>query len=225
MLLEIKQLQKCYRDQDGQRVTILNIDSFSMQNSEHVALRGESGSGKTTLLNAIAGMSTIDSGDIVLDGQNIHNLSEAKRDRFRATHLGYIFQTFNLLQGFTALENVCIGMFFAGNVDKARGEHLLESVGLLDRMHHKPSELSTGQQQRVAVARALANKPKLVIADEPTGNLDRKNAIGTLELIQDACRDADAGLLFVSHSEELTSTFENVVSLSDINVIADGSVR
>lgn len=145
MVLDIKQLQKCYRDYDGQQHTILDIDSFELDAGAHVALRGESGSGKTTLLNAIAGMITIDSGTINLTSQNIYALSEAKRDRFRAAHLGYIFQTFNLLQGFTALENVCIGMFFAGNVDKARGQQLLEKVGLQDRMHYKPSELSTGQ--------------------------------------------------------------------------------
>src|SRR5690606_31877740 len=132
---------------------------------------GTSGSGKTTFLNLIAGILRADSGRVLVDGEEMTGRSESARDALRARTLGYVFQTFNLLQGYTAVENVLLGMLFGKGADRAYAEHLLERVGLADRMAYRPSQLSVGQQQRVAVARALANRPKLVLADEPTGNL------------------------------------------------------
>ena len=144
-------------------------------------------------------------------------LSEPQRDRLRATTIGYIFQTFNLLQGYTCLENVLLGMSFGPGADRAFARALLERVGLGNRLKHYPRQLSTGQQQRVAVARALANRPKLVLADEPTGNLDHKNAGESLTLIRTACRENGAALLLVSHDRDVLEQFETVQSLEQIN--------
>jgi ABC-type lipoprotein export system ATPase subunit len=144
-------------------------------------------------------------------------LPESGRDRLRAAKLGYIFQTFNLLQGFTVLENVVLGMAFGRGIDRAHARIVLERVGLGTRLHHYPRQLSTGQQQRVAVARALANRPKLVLADEPTGNLDRRNGAEALALIRETCRENGAALLLVSHDEAVLAAFANVRDFSEIN--------
>jgi len=146
--------------------------------------------------------------------------SSARRsgDRVRAGSIGYIFQTFNLLQGHTVLENVELGMAFGPGVNRARAVTLLQRVGLADRHGHYPRQLSTGQQQRVAVARALANQPKLVLADEPTGNLDRRNAREALALIREACREAGAALLLVSHDERVLAGFEHVQDFALLNL-------
>jgi putative ABC transport system ATP-binding protein len=144
-------------------------------------------------------------------------LNEPARDRLRATTIGYIFQTFNLLQGYTCLENVLLGMSFGPGADRNLAEKLLQRVGLGQRLAHYPRQLSSGQQQRVAVARALANQPKLVLADEPTGNLDHKNARESLALIREACRENGAALLLVSHAGEVLAQFENVQEFRHIN--------
>ncbi len=175
-LLAIANLQKSFVTPDGERKTIVQVPAFALAAGQQLALRGESGSGKTTFLHLIAGILTADSGSILIGDRDLTTLSEPARDRLRAENIGYIFQTFNLLQGYTCLENVLLGMAFGPGADKARAQAMLERVGLGHRLHHRPRQLSTGQQQRVAVARALAARPKLVLADEPTGNLDRKNA-------------------------------------------------
>jgi ABC-type lipoprotein export system ATPase subunit len=180
-------------------------------------LRGESGSGKTTFLHLIAGILAADSGRVMVDGVEMTALGEARRDRLRAEKLGYIFQTFNLLQGFTVLENVQLGMAFGGGVDKGRARALLERVGLGHRLNHFPRQLSTGQQQRVAVARALVNRPRLVLADEPTGNLDRTHSRTALELIREVCREYGAALLLVSHDEEVLRQFDRVRDFKELN--------
>jgi len=180
-------------------------------------LRGESGSGKTTFLNLIAGILAADSGNVSVDGTDMSTLSEPRRDRLRAEKLGYIFQTFNLLQGYTVLENVLLGMSFGPGTDRAHAAEVLKRVGLEHRLEHFPRQLSTGQQQRVAVARALANRPKLVLDDEPTGNLDRKHAVEALRLIRDVCREQNAALLLVSHDPEVLGAFELRKDFADIN--------
>ena len=182
-----------------------------------MALSGPSGTGKTTFLHLIAGILGADSGRLVLDGVEISALGESARDRLRARSIGYIFQTFNLLQGFSVLENVLLGMSFGNGVNRERAVELLQRVGLGDRLNHRPRQLSTGQQQRVAVARALANRPKLVLADEPTGNLDAVHARDALKLIRSACEDVGAALLLVSHDREILSQFSDQRALADIN--------
>ena len=216
-LLSVTNLTKSYTSSDGVAQRIVQLDSFSLDAAQSIALRGESGSGKTTFLNIIAGILRADSGEVRIDGEVMTSLSEPKRDALRAAKLGYIFQTFNLLQGFTCLENVLLGMKFGPGVDRKRAEELLRRVGLSERLHYYPRQLSTGQQQRVAVARALANRPKLVLADEPTGNLDRRNSSESLRLIQETCRENGAALLLVSHDPDVLGAFQNVQDFHALN--------
>ncbi len=217
MLLSIKNLKKSFLSSDGSTQKVVDVASFSMESGQQIALSGTSGSGKTTLLNLIAGILQPDEGQIELSGRSMSGSSEAVRDRLRAQMVGYIFQTFNLLQGYTCLENVLLGMSFGGDLDEDRAVELLENVGLGQRLDYHPRQLSTGQQQRVAVARALANRPKIVLADEPTGNLDPKNAAEALSLIRQTCRDREAALLIVSHDKAVLDQFEDSRDLSDIN--------
>ena len=208
-MLAISDLTKSFVSPEGARVEIVRVAEFSLAAGEQVALRGESGSGKTTFLHLIAGILAADGGRVTIDGAEMTALGEAGRDKLRAGKLGYVFQTFNLLQGFTVLENVVLGMSFGPRgADRVHAREVLERVGLGHRLDHFPNQLSTGQQQRVAVARALANRPNLVLADEPTGNLDRKHGREALALIREVCRENGAALLLVSHDEEVLAQFE-----------------
>jgi putative ABC transport system ATP-binding protein len=217
-MLSVNNLTKSFLSPEGESVQIVNVPSFVLAGGEQLALRGESGSGKTTFLNLIAGILAADGGSVAIDGAEMTALSEPKRDRLRAEKLGYIFQTFNLLQGYTIIENVVLGMSFGPRgADRAHAREILERVGLAHRLNHYPNQLSTGQQQRVAVARALANRPKLVLADEPTGNLDRKHAREALALIREVCREQGAALLFVSHDEEGLAQFERRRDFAQVN--------
>lgn len=216
-VLELDQLKKTFRAPDGATQTIIDVPRFTLDERAQVALRGESGSGKTTLLNLIAGILKPDSGRIRLDGREMSALSEPERDRLRATTVGYIFQTFNLLPAFTCLENVLLGMKFGAGVNREFAVALLQRVGMGGYLRHRPRELSIGQQQRVAVARALANRPKLVLADEPTGNLDSRNGREALKLIRETCRENNAALLLVSHDPGVLEQFETVLDLEELN--------
>ena len=217
-MLEIRNLQKSYEEPSGNRLLILDIPQLDVAEGEQVVLRGESGGGKTTLLHIISGIVSADSGSIRLDGTELTNFSEGTRDRIRADKMGYVFQTFNLLPAFTALENVRLGMTFARKkMNAERGKELLNKVGLSDRMHYLPSQLSVGQQQRVAVARALANKPRLLLADEPTANVDLVNQKRIIDLIKDVCREESVAILLVTHSDEIASRFKRVERLELIN--------
>ena len=227
MALRLERLKKRYVGPDGSAVPVIDIESFDLADGEQVALVGGSGTGKTTLLHLIAGILTPDSGRILFGSPvpghanglvDVAELGEADRDVFRGRHIGYVFQTHHLLTGFTALENVLLGMSFTGrSSDPKWARHLLEEVGLSDRLNYKPEKLSVGQQQRVAVARALANRPKLVLADEPTGALDPKNAQAVLELIRKLCGEVGAGLLLVSHDPQITAQLPRAVSLAELN--------
>ena len=216
-LLEIADLKKGYRSPDGPDQMVLDVREFSLEADEQVALEGASGSGKTTLLNLIAGILRPDSGRISVLDTDVTSLPESARDAFRARHIGYVFQTFNLLQGYTALENVLLGMMFGPGPDRSLASDLLIDLGLGNRLSYRPAQLSVGQQQRVALARALANRPKLVLADEPTGNLDLHSSAAALELVRRACREQGAALLVVSHDPQVLGQFDRVVKLSEIN--------
>jgi putative ABC transport system ATP-binding protein len=220
-MLSVADLTKSFVSPEGGRAEIVRVGRFELAAGEQRALRGESGSGKTTFLNLIAGILAADGGRVELDGIDLAALPEAKRDRLRADKIGYIFQTFNLLQGYTVLENVLLGMSFGPRgVDRVHAVELLRRVGLEHRLGHFPRQLSTGQQQRVAVARALANRPKLVLADEPTGNLDRTSAREALALIREVCRENGAALLLVSHDDVVLAQFEGMQDFAVINAAA-----
>ncbi len=216
-LLTLSSLKKSFVSPDGARKLIVDVPEFSLAAGQQLALRGESGSGKTTFLHLIAGILAADAGSIHIDGRNMAALGEPARDRLRAESIGYIFQTFNLLQGYSCLENVLLGMAFGPGADRARATALLARVGLSTRLGHYPRQLSTGQQQRVAVARALANHPKLVLADEPTGNLDRKHGRESLALIRETCRENGTALLLVSHDPYVLGEFETLRDFADLN--------
>ncbi|MBW7905993.1 MAG: ABC transporter ATP-binding protein [Phycisphaerae bacterium] len=217
-LLHLSGLMKSYASPDEPaRTLVVDVPSFELHAGQQLALHGPSGSGKTTLLNLVAGILRADAGEIWLAGHNLTAVGESRRDRLRSELIGYIFQTFNLLQGYTALENVELAMRFGRGHDAAFAKHLLERVGLASRMNHRPRQLSAGQQQRVAVARALANHPRLILADEPTGNLDPAHAAAAIDLIRQVCREQGAALLLVSHDPTVLARFEEVVHLGAIN--------
>lgn len=215
-ILEIRDLRKSYPAPDGTPTPIVDVPEFSMQPGQQLALQGESGCGKTTFLNLIAGILRADDGEIRLAGRPMTGVPEGARDRLRAEVLGYVFQTFNLLQGLSALENVELGMVFGPGRDRAFAEHLLDTVGLAERRHHLPRQLSVGQQQRVAIARALANRPALVLADEPTASLDPDNARAALDLITATCASHDAALLCTSHDPAVVDRFPRTVALENL---------
>ena len=218
MSLELRNVTKSYREPGGGRLPVLNVSEFKLASGEQAVLVGSSGGGKTTLLNIIAGITAADGGEVLVGGTDIVKLPEAARDRFRAERIGFVFQTFNLLPAFTALENVLLGMSFGGKrADRSRAIKLLERVGLGHRLHHKPSQLSVGEQQRTSVARAMANTPRLLLADEPTANVDAANQQTILELIRDSCRENNVSLLLVTHAPEVASQFDRVEKLADFN--------
>jgi putative ABC transport system ATP-binding protein len=220
--VHIQNLRKTYVAPDGSAVPVINVQQLSIADGEQVALVGSSGSGKTTLLHLIAGILTPDQGSIHFGvnraSTDITTLSEADRDIFRGQFIGYIFQTHHLLPGFTALENVLLGMSFTGRGhDPGWARQLLAEVGMSDRLNYRPEKLSVGQQQRVAVARALANRPSLVLADEPTGALDAANAQQVLDLIRKLCGEVKASLLLVSHDQNIARQLPRVVELSELS--------
>ncbi|HTQ37496.1 MAG TPA: ABC transporter ATP-binding protein [Pirellulales bacterium] len=225
-MLILENVKKSFVEPGGGVLPILDVHQFRVEAGEQIVLIGRSGSGKTTLLHLIAGISRPDAGTIRIDGVNIVQLPEAGRDRFRADKIGYVFQTFNLLPGFTALENVLLGMSFAtGRPKPERARHLLDRVGLAKRLHHKPAQLSVGEQQRVAVARALANKPKLLLADEPTANIDTQHQQQVIDLIRETCREEHVALVLVTHTPEVAKQFERVENLENINLATAGSAK
>jgi len=222
-MLQLKDVTKSFTLPDGNVLPVLDIPEFNVAAGEQMVLVGRSGCGKTTLLHVIAGISRPDSGRVRIDDWDTTLMSESECDRFRAERIGYVFQTFNLLPGFTALENVLLAMRFArGRPDKARARHLLKRVGLEHRITHRPTMLSVGEQQRVAVARALANRPRLVLADEPTANVDAGHQQQILDLVREACGEESVALVLVTHSIDVAKQFGRVDHLERFNRVAVG---
>lgn len=217
-MLELRDIRKTFRQPGGGIADILDLPQYDVAAGEQAVLWGPSGCGKTTLLHIIAGIVRPDSGTVTLDGVRLTQFSEAKRDRIRADKLGYVFQTFNLLDPFSALDNVLLGMTFSSRrASRKRAIELLERVGLRHRLYNRPRALSVGEQQRVAVARALANRPKLLLADEPTANVDPANQQTIIDLIRDCCREEQIALVIVTHSTEVASQFSRVDHLNELN--------
>ena len=219
-LLIVQDLKKSFRSPSGNLDPVLYVPEFSLQQYEQVALRGASGSGKTTFLHLLAGVLPADSGTVTVDGTSLHLLTESQRDQLRVGKIGYVFQSFNLLNGFTCLENITLAMNLNGSNDVDRAKSLLSDVGLWDRKNHYPHQLSIGQQQRVAIARALVNQPKLVLADEPTGNLDPFNTDRSLILLRKLCQQWGSSLILVSHDDRVMEQFESQVEWEKLNEVA-----
>jgi len=214
--IRVEEVRKTFRTSDGSSHEVLRIGRLEIPDGAQWVITGKSGSGKTTFLNVLGGIITPDAGRVVIGDTDVTSLSEARRDRFRARHLGYVFQTFNLLDGFDALENVLVAMLFGGGVDRDRASRLLDRVGLADRSRYRPSELSVGQQQRVAIARALANDPQVILADEPTGNVDPSTGESIIALLKEVCAEKNRSLIIVTHQPQVVASFPDVMDLSKL---------
>ncbi len=221
----LRDVKKSFPLGEGKILEVLDVEHLALPAGTTTVLRGRSGSGKTTLLNLVAGVSVPTAGTIHVDDTDIFTLPEARRDRFRAEHVGYVFQTFNLLSAFSALENVMLAMMFTDAVprrlQRQRGGELLSRLGLAARLAHKPQHLSRGEQQRVAIARALANNPPLVLADEPCASLDAKTAREVLATFLTVCRQEEKTVLVVSHDDAVIGEADRVLEVTEINRAAD----
>jgi putative ABC transport system ATP-binding protein len=215
-MIKLNNVRKDYQSGNN-TTTIVDVDELSVSAGEKIAIVGASGSGKTTLLNLLSGLVVADSGQIVIDGQDITTLSESRRDRFRANNIGYLFQNFHLLDGYSALENVELGMLFAsGAVKSQRAAEQLTKLGLGQRLHHQPSELSIGQQARVALARATVNNPKIILADEPTGALDSESAREALDLLFEQSASHNSTLICVTHDKSVAANFDRILDMGQL---------
>lgn len=221
-IIEIKNIAREYKV-GSQLVRALKDVSLDIERGEYVALMGPSGSGKSTLMNMLGCLDTPTKGSYTLNGQQVQLLVDNELAEIRNKEIGFVFQTFNLMPRYTALENVALPLIYAGKTKSERqqkAEWALEQVGLQDRMDHKPNELSGGQRQRVAVARALVNDPSIILADEPTGNLDSKTSYEIMSLFQDI-QDRGNTIILVTHEEDIANYAKRVVRLRDGLVESD----
>jgi putative ABC transport system ATP-binding protein len=209
----------------AEMLTILHSLDLTIPDGQFITVIGPSGSGKSTLLGLIAGLDAPTSGDIRIDGQPINNMSEDALAELRGAKIGFIFQSFHLMPSLTALENILVPMEIAGASNaRERAQSLLEDVDLVARAHHYPSQLSGGEQQRVAIARAFANNPSILLADEPTGNLDSRNGHHVFELMVGMNRKRNATLVLVTHEHELATAADRQIALRDGRVVSDSDV-
>jgi ABC-type lipoprotein export system ATPase subunit len=221
VIIEAQQVKKIYR-MGQQRVEALNGIDMAIEAGEMVAIMGPSGCGKTTLLNCLSGLDTIDEGSIFIQGDNLRKLSDNERTTYRAQHMGFIFQDYNLLPVLSAVENVELPLLISrvpGRKARKRALEMLEQVGLSDRATHRPAELSGGQRQRVTIARALTNNPAIVWADEPTGNLDSENAQEILDLLCQLNRENGQTLVVVTHALEVGKLANRIISMRDGQIV------
>jgi ABC-type lipoprotein export system ATPase subunit len=221
LIIEAQQVKKIYHS--GQlHVEALNGINMAVEAGEMVAIMGPSGCGKTTLLNCLSGLDTIDEGNIFIQGDNLRELSDNERTAYRARHMGFIFQDFNLLPVLSAVENVELPMLIArvpAKKARRRALEMLERVGLLNRARHRPAELSGGQRQRVTVARALTNDPAIVWADEPTGNLDSENAQEILDLLCRLNQEHGQTFVIVTHALEVGNLANRIITMRDGQIV------
>ena len=222
-MLQARQLTKEYQSGDH-RLAVLRDVSFTIPDGAFVAIVGPSGSGKTTLLGLLAGLDVPTRGTVLLDGEDLSLLSEDRRAQLRGAKVGFVFQSFQLIPTLTALENVQVPLELRGD-DGAptRSRELLARVGLGDRVHHFPNQLSGGEQQRVAIARAFSNAPKLLFADEPTGNLDSETGARIVELLETLNRESGTTIVLVTHDLALARRAQRVIRLADGVVVSDTS--
>ena len=223
-LVDVREVRKVYK-RDSFQVPVLNGITIAVPEGDFVALMGPSGSGKTTLLNLIAGIDRPTSGKIVVDGKEISNFSETALAGWRARHIGFIFQMYNLIPVLSAFENVELPLLLTKLSKSQRREHVetaLKIVGLADRMRHYPRQLSGGQEQRVAIARAIVTDPTILVADEPTGDLDAKNAAETLDLLQQLNSEFKKTIIMVTHDPKAASCARHTLHLEK-GLLAEGS--
>lgn len=221
-LIQIENLVRNFR-LGSQVIKVLKEISFSIKRNEYVALMGPSGSGKSTLMNLLGCLDTPTSGSYILNNQDVSKLTDDQLAEIRNKEIGFVFQTFNLLPRATALDNVALPLIYAGKSRKQRDERalqVLDEVGLGDRVEHRPNELSGGQRQRVAVARALVNNPSIILADEPTGNLDSKTSHEIMGLF-DVIHKAGNTIIVVTHEEEIAQHAHRIIRLKDGNIERD----
>jgi putative ABC transport system ATP-binding protein len=220
-MLQARQLSKEYQSGDH-RLAVLRDVSFTIPDGAFVAIVGPSGSGKTTLLGLLAGLDVPTHGSVLLDGEDLTRLSEDRRAQLRGAKVGFVFQSFQLIPTLTALENVQVPLELRGDAGApARARELLARVGLGDRVHHFPNQLSGGEQQRVAIARAFSNAPRLLFADEPTGNLDSETGARIVELLETLNREARTTIVLVTHDLALARRAQRIIRLADGVVISD----
>ncbi len=214
-ILQVKQLSKTYGTGEAQ-VQALKQVSFSLQKGTFAAVMGESGSGKSTLLNCIGALDTPTAGSIFVDGQNLFAMKEEERTIFRRQNIGFVFQSFQLVSELTVEQNIIFPLLLDyRKPDPAAVEEILKLLGLTERRHHLPNQLSGGQQQRAAIGRALITKPKLILADEPTGNLDSKNSQDVMDLLTKAARQYQQTILMITHNQNLAACADRVFQVSD----------
>jgi putative ABC transport system ATP-binding protein len=222
-VIEIKEVRKIYQMGDVQ-VPALNGVSLDIQPGEMVAITGPSGSGKSTLMNIIGCLDSPTSGSYFLDGVDVSKMSDDEQARIRNQKIGFVFQTFNLLPRTAALDQVELPMVYAGATDrKQRAMGALQSVGLGDRVHHRPNELSGGQQQRVAIARALVNNPSIILADEPTGNLDSKSGAELMNIFKSLNRDQGLTIVLVTHDPSIAAQAQRAIRVRDGMIVNNGT--
>ncbi|MFZ4543333.1 MAG: ABC transporter ATP-binding protein [Saprospiraceae bacterium] len=212
-MLEVRHLTKTYKSGDSELVVLYDVN-FNIEKGETFSIVGPSGSGKTTLLGLCAGLDKASSGSVILDGINIDNLNEDERAKVRNEHVGFVFQNFQLIPTLTALENVMVPMELKGERNAAKkAAELLERVGLSQRHHHYPTQLSGGEQQRVSLARAFSNNPKILFADEPTGNLDEETGSKVISLLFDLNREMGTTLVLVTHDMDLAAKTKQIIRI------------
>ena len=218
LVLEAKDIYKSFNEGKN-NVDVIKGLSLAIEQGEFVSIVGSSGSGKSTLLHILGGLDLPTQGSILLNGRRFDQLGEAERGFLRNQHLGFVYQFHHLLPEFTALENVAMPLMLRKVMTfkeaKQRAEYLLERVGLSHRLTHQPCELSGGERQRVALARALVTRPQLMLADEPTGNLDRNTAVGIFELLADLRKELNMAMLIVTHDEQLAKQADRVLHMQD----------
>lgn len=228
-LIVLNNVRKLYKMGDEKIVALNNI-SLSIDQEEIVCLLGTSGSGKSTLLNMMAGLEKPTKGEIIIGDKHVEKMNEKQLAKFRQLNIGFVFQSYNLIPTLSAMENVSLGLTFRGVPRKKRdklAKEMLQSVGLGDRLNHKPSEMSGGQQQRVSIARAFVGKPKIVFADEPTGNLDTKTTMEVMDLITGMARENRQTLIIVTHDVEISSYAHRIVYIRDgsIEKIVENQIK
>lgn len=220
VLIEVEDLKKSYQVTKTNKLEVLKGISLKINKEVIASVIGKSGAGKSTLLHILGTLDKPDSGKVLFEGKNVFDQKEKQISEFRSRKIGFIFQFHHLLPEFTAIENVMIASMISGQPDKGKAEELLSEVGLKDRINHKPSELSGGEAQRVAIARALINSPMLILADEPTGNLDTDNANSIIDLIFSLREKYKQTFVIVTHNEEFAKNCDTIISLKDGKVVS-----